>query len=74
MELRNRVEDTDIVFHLMPSLFTIGELKQVYELLLGKELINSAFRRKIAEKVELTDKSVRTGGHRPSLLCRYKRR
>ncbi len=74
MELRSRVENTDIVFHLMPSLFTIGELKQVYELLLGKELINSAFRRKIAEKVEITKKSVSTGGHRPSLLCKYKRR
>lgn len=74
MELRRKVETTDIVFHLMPMLFTIGELKQVYELLLGKELINSAFRRKIAEKIELTDEIVKTGGHRPSLLCKYKRR
>ena len=72
MELRNRVNHTDIVFHLMPNLFTIGELKQVYELLLGKKLINSAFRRKISDKVELTKEVVKTGGHRPSLLCRYK--
>jgi ADP-ribose pyrophosphatase YjhB (NUDIX family) len=72
MELRNRVNHTDIVFHLMPDLFTIGELKQVYELLLGKKLINSAFRRKIAEKIQVTKKSVKTGGHRPSLLCKYK--
>ena len=72
MELRNKVNDTDIVFHLMPTLFTIGELKQVYELLLGKKLINSVFRRKIAEKIELTKEYVKTGGHRPSLLCKYK--
>ena len=72
MELRNKVNDTDIVFHLMPTLFTIGELKQVYELLLGKSLINSVFRRKIAEKIELTKEYVKTGGHRPSLLCKYK--
>ena len=72
MELRNKVNYTDIVFNLMPKLFTIGELKQVYELLLGKKLINSVFRRKIANKVELTDEYVRTGGHRPSLLCKYK--
>jgi ADP-ribose pyrophosphatase YjhB (NUDIX family) len=72
MELRNKVNDTDIVFHLMPTLFTIGELKQVYELLLGKSLINSVFRRKIAEKIQVTKEYVKTGGHRPSLLCKYK--
>lgn len=72
MELRRKVNDTDIVFNLMPELFTIGELKQVYELLLGKKLINSAFRRTIADKIELTDKMVKTGGHRPSILCKYK--
>lgn len=72
MELRKKVNDTDIVFHLMPDLFTIGELKQVYEILLGKKLVNSAFRRTIAEKVELTDTMVKTGGHRPSVLCKYK--
>ncbi len=72
MELRNKVNDTDIVFHLMPTLFTIGELKQVYELLLGKSLINSVFRRKIADKIIVTEEYVKTGGHRPSLLCKYK--
>ena len=71
VDLHNKVEHTDIIFHLMPNLFTIGELKQVYELLLGKELINSAFRRKIKDKVKLTDKLVKTGGHRPSQLCKY---
>ena len=72
MELRNKVNDTDIVFHLMPTLFTMGELKQVYELLLGKKLINSVFRRKLADKIEFTKEYIKTGGHRPSLLCRYK--
>lgn len=72
MELRNKVNDTDIVFHLMPTLFTIGELKQVYELLLGKNLINSVFRRKISDKIIVTEEYVKTGGHRPSLLCKYK--
>ena len=71
MELHNKVENTDIIFHLMPSLFTIGELKQVYELLLGKKLINSAFRRKISDKIKVTNKAIKTGGHRPSFLCKY---
>lgn len=71
MELRNKVENTDIVFNLMPELFTIGELKQVYEILLGKQLVNSAFRRTIAEKIIVTDQQISTGGHRPSYLYKY---
>lgn len=72
MELRNKVNNTDIVFNLMPQYFTIGELKQVYEILLGKKLINSAFRRTIKDKVIITNKMISTGGHRPSQLCKYK--
>lgn len=71
MELRNKVRNTDIVFNLMPEEFTIGEVKQVYELLLNKKLINSVFRRSMASKFVVTDKKVKTGGHRPSLICRY---
>lgn len=71
MELRNKINNTNIVFNLMPQEFTIGELKQVYELLLNKPLVNSAFRRTIADKVILTDKMIKTGGHRPSVLCKY---
>lgn len=73
MELRNKVKNTDIVFNLMPEVFTIGELKQVYEILLNKKLVNSAFRRWIKDKITLTEKMVSTGGHRPSVLCKYKK-
>lgn len=71
-ELKNKVENTDIVFNLMPYLFTIGELKQVYELLLNKPLVNSAFRRVIANKIEATDTIIKKGGFRPSTLFKYK--
>ena len=70
--LKNKLEYTDIVFNMMPEYFTLGELQQVYELILGKKLLDPAFRRIIADKVEKTDK-MRTGrGHRPSVLFRYK--
>ena len=71
MDLRYKVNSTDIVFNLMPEEFTIGELKQVYSLLLGRELVNSAFRRVIAPKIIETGKMISTGGHRPSMLCKY---
>lgn len=72
-ELINKVNNTDIIFNLMPKEFTIGELKQVYELVLGKKLINSAFRRVIKNKVIQTGKYVKKGGFRPSELYKYKK-
>ena len=56
----------------MPELFTLGELQQVYEVILGKKLLDPAFRRIIAHKVEKTDKMKTGGGHRPSYLFKYK--
>jgi len=70
--LRNKVGYTDIVFNMMPELFTLSELQQVYEVILGKKLLDPAFRRIIADKVEKTEKMKTGGGHRPSVLFKYK--
>jgi len=70
--IKNKLEYTDIAFNLMPEYFTLGELQQVYEVILGKKLLDPAFRRIIASKVEKTDKTRVNGGHRPSKLFRYK--
>lgn len=70
--LKNKIEYTDIVFNMLPKYFTLGELQQVYEVILGKKLLDPAFRRIIANKVEKTDKVQTGGGHRPSALFRYK--
>lgn len=70
--LKNKLEYTDIVFNMMPEYFTLGELQQVYEVILNKKLLDPAFRRIIGPKVEKTSK-MRTGeGHRPSVLFKYK--
>ena len=70
--LRNKISYTDIVFNMMPPYFTLGELQQVYEVILGKKLLDPAFRRIIAHKVEKTEKMKTGGGHRPSVLFKYK--
>lgn len=70
--LKNKIGYTDIVFNMMPKYFTLGELQQVYEVILGKELLDPAFRRIIKDKVEKTDKMQTGGGHRPSVLFKYK--
>jgi len=69
--LKNKIEYTDVVFNMMPKYFTLGELQQVYEVILGKKLLAPAFRRIIAGKVRKTDKMKTGGGHRPSQLFEY---
>ena len=39
-DLRKKANNSDIIFNMMTDKFTIGELKQVYEIILNKELIN----------------------------------
>lgn len=70
--LRGKVNYTDIALHLMPSLFTLTELQQVYEVILDKELLKAAFRRKVADLVAETDHYTENAGHRPSRLFRRK--
>lgn len=70
--LKNKISYTDIVFNMMPKYFTLGELQQVYEVILNKKLLDPAFRRIIANKVEKTNLTKTGAGHRPSTLFTYK--
>ncbi|ADK14566.1 NrtR DNA-binding winged helix domain-containing protein [Clostridium ljungdahlii] len=69
--LRNKIEYTSLAFNLMPELFTLTELQQVYEVIQGKELLAAAFRRKVASMVIETNQFTKDAGHRPSKLFRY---
>lgn len=69
--LRNKIEYTDIAFNLMPELFTLSELQQVYEVILGKDLLKANFRRKIRDFVIKTEMLTRDKAHRPSILYRF---
>ncbi|SHO46140.1 NUDIX hydrolase [Anaerocolumna xylanovorans] len=69
--LRSKIMYTDIAFHLMPELFTLTELQQVYEVILGKELLKANFRRKVARMVAETKEYRTDAGHRPSKLYRF---
>jgi ADP-ribose pyrophosphatase YjhB (NUDIX family) len=69
--LRNKIEYTSLAFNLMPELFTLTELQQVYEVIQGKELLAAAFRRKVANMVIETNEFTKDAGHRPSKLFKY---
>ena len=70
--IRNKASYTDVVFNMMPEYFTLGELQQVYEVVLRKKLLDPAFRRIIAKKTIKTEKMKTGEGHRPSYLFKYK--
>ncbi len=70
--LRNKINYTDIVFNMMGNKFTLKELQSVYEVIENKELLDAAFRRIIADKVEETDEFLTGVGCRPSKIYKYK--
>lgn len=72
--LRNKINYTDIVFNMMGERFTLKELQHVYEVIGNKPLLDAAFRRIIASKVEETEEMLTGIGCRPSKLYKYKER
>lgn len=69
LSLRASVEnDMRKAFDLVPEMFTLTELQNVFEIVLGKELLTANFRRKIADYVVETDVISEGAGHRPAKL------
>lgn len=71
--LCRRVDFEPVAFCLLPSTFTLGELQQIYEQLLGHALHKASFRRALqaAELVEALDEYRSEGRGRPAQLYRY---
>lgn len=70
--LRNKVNYTPIAFNLVPKYFTLKELQQVYEVILGEKLLAPNFRRGIKDSIEEVDMKKEGGGHRPAKYFKYK--
>ncbi len=71
--LRMRLDQAPIAFRLLPVMFTLSELQEIYELLLGRRLHKASFRRALqgAWLVEPTDEWRSEGRGRPAQLFRY---
>jgi 8-oxo-dGTP diphosphatase len=73
--LRGKLEYTTIGFQFLPSTFTLSELQQVYQAILGKErkLDKRNFRKKIVSTgiLESTGEMKMEGTHRPARLYRF---
>lgn len=71
--LRSKLEYTTLAFQLLPELFSILELKHIYEQILDEELDKGNFYRKIKESGLLEETTlVREGRGRPTRLWRFK--
>jgi 8-oxo-dGTP diphosphatase len=72
--LRSKLEYTTLAFQLLPEVFSILELKQIYEQILGEQLDKGNFYRKIKDAKVLEDTGLRRTGHgRPTTLYRFRR-
>lgn len=71
--MRTRLDQSPIAFRLLPSIFTLTQLQEIYELLLGRRLHKASFRRSLhaAWLVEPTDEWRSEGRGRPAQLFRY---
>lgn len=72
--LRSKLEYTTLAFQLLPEVFSILELKHIYEQILGEELDKGNFYRKIKDAHILEDTGLRREGRgRPTALYRFRR-
>ncbi|MEV7648662.1 NUDIX domain-containing protein [Arthrobacter sp. NPDC089319] len=71
--LRNKVEYSSIAYAFLGSTFTLAQVREVYEAVLGKQLDPANFRRQLraTPDIEPTDEYLQGGRHRPPRLYRY---
>jgi len=67
-----KLDYSTIALQFMPELFTLSELQQVYELILGTPMDKRNFRKRILalDAIEETGDEKREGAHRPAKLYR----
>lgn len=73
--LRAKLQYTNIVYNLLPSEFTLGELQEVYETILQRRLDRRNFRKRILALGLLKQlPKKRRGTHRPAALYAFMKR
>ena len=71
--IRSRIDNTDIVFKFMGDIFTLEDVRMVYELIKDTTVDKSNFRKKIMKYCEKTDNITDSkAGYRPSQMYKFK--
>jgi 8-oxo-dGTP diphosphatase len=73
VRLRAKIGYTTIAFHLMPESFSLSDLQQTYETILGRPLDPRNFRRRVVSSrlLQSENRLRREGSHRPAALYRF---
>lgn len=71
--LRRKVTREPIGFNLLPKLFTLSQLQNLYETILGESLDKRNFRKRVAEMdcIEKTDQIDKAGSRRGAALYKF---
>ncbi|MEN2743674.1 NUDIX hydrolase [Sinomonas halotolerans] len=71
--LRSKIEYAQVAYHLLGEMFTLAQLREVHEAVLGRSLDPANFRRQLkgTPHLEATDHYLEGGRHRPPRLYRY---
>jgi len=74
--LKSKIEYSNIVYGLLPQIFTLTDMQNIYEVILDKKIDKRNFRKKIlALNILKETKKVKTGEkHRPAKLYKFKER
>jgi 8-oxo-dGTP diphosphatase len=69
-----KLDYSTIAFQFMPDRFTLSELQEVYEIILGEQLDKRNFRKRVLalDQIKETNEERRGGIHRPARLYRVK--
>ena len=72
VHLRSSIDTKLAAFNLLPETFTMSELQQVYETILGKSLVRTNFKRKMLslDILERIEKKYTGGAHKAPYLYR----
>lgn len=70
--LRSKIDNSDIVFKFMDKLFTLEDVRTVYEMVKDVSVDKSNFRKRIVKYCEKTDVVIDKKGHRPTQMYKFK--
>jgi len=69
--LRAKITYSPIAYGFLPEEFTLAQLREVYEAVLGRQLDPANFRRQVIGRLEATGRCLSGRNHRPPALYRF---
>lgn len=69
--IQNKIVYTDIAFSLLPEVFTVNDIQNVYRAILNKEIYHNVIKRKTKGMIIKTGEKKKGAGHSPAELYKF---